>query len=91
VEALVYHPHSRRFYLSEPVNTGFTMKTDLNGLICNIRCMADHIFGLLVPAYINALDAFLEKSKLLAKKEKVTMESMVHGRKLRYWPRRLSS
>jgi len=78
VEALVYHPHSRRFHLSEPVNTGFTTKTDINGLIRNIRRMADHMFGLLVPAYINALDAFLEKSEQLAKKEKATRESTAH-------------
>jgi len=78
VEALVYHPHSRRFYLSKPIKTGFATETDITGLIRNIRRMADHMFGLLVPAYINALDAFLEKSELLAKKEKATRESTAH-------------
>ncbi|KIJ36973.1 hypothetical protein M422DRAFT_69548 [Sphaerobolus stellatus SS14] len=80
MQALIYHPHTRTFFLSDPVPALPTIKTDMRALIIRIRQLADHIFGLLVPAYINSLDAFLARSERLAKKENTTRESTAHWR-----------
>ncbi|KIJ36978.1 hypothetical protein M422DRAFT_50786 [Sphaerobolus stellatus SS14] len=80
MRALIYHPHTKTFFLSHHVPALPMDKTNMETLIIHIRQLADHIFGLLVPAYINSLDAFLARSERLTKKENNQRESTVHWR-----------
>ncbi|GJJ10463.1 hypothetical protein Clacol_004689 [Clathrus columnatus] len=74
IRVMVYHPHSRRFFLSEAIG-GFPLETGTLKLLKAIRHISETFMTLFVCSYINTLDAYMQRSEFQGKREGKRRES----------------
>ncbi|KIJ55143.1 hypothetical protein M422DRAFT_41211 [Sphaerobolus stellatus SS14] len=83
-KVLVYHPHTRKFFLTEDI-PGLSKAKDDKVLLSSIKKVSEIFFSAMLSAYINAFEAFLMESEEKAKVEgtrRVSTPQWEHALKL---------